>query len=743
VKFLFLDTETRSRVDINRGTDLYTRSAQCMIVTYALSFEVTPGQWMDWPTKIWQPWQGTPMPADLAQLLADSEVFVVAHNAAFDRAILDRALNLPVPVERWWCTMAQANAHGLPGSLETLGEVCGLPADQQKLRDGYALIDTFCSPQAATDRFIEPHEQPENWQRFCDYAVRDTDAMRAIFKKLPRHNYNATNIGIWHLDQMINERGFGFDKKLATAACEFLGDAKVVSDAVVEHETGGEVHAASQRERLLRYLREKCAIDIESMRASEVREWLERDDLEPTVRLLLEQRLEAGKSSGAKYRRGLEMVGPEDRQRHCFRFNGAGRTGRHSGRGFQPHNMARPALSVRRDDGRIEITPVKAEYIDNVIIPGIYSKVALRDDLVYGGPFEAAALALRHVIVAAPGNELVVGDFKNIESVITAWCAGESTQVQAFLSAFENPKDKSKDVYRILAGKMLGKPPHLVNDTERQMGKVTILAFGFGGGVGALVNMAIAYQMDLTPLKDIVLPVATEEQKVKAYRAWKRAFLVGDDYELDPKVFQACDILKQVYRSTNDAIDQMRKDVDNAVREAVRYPGQRTMHAARCTIWSTGSFLIIELPSGRRLLYAAPKIETEVIEDPTGGEPWISEYVSYATARGRRWRRERAWSGLFVENIVQGIANDGLRAAMLRVHKDALTVPAVADYLATLPPTARTAISIHVHDEVGLDVPKGSYPKERLARVMTQREPWMEGLPMAADTWSNQRYGKR
>jgi DNA polymerase len=392
---------------------------------------------------------------------------------------------------------------------------------------------------------------------------------------------------------------------------------------------------------------------------------------------------------------------------------------------------------------KIESVPVKAEYIDAVVIPGIYSGQALRDDLTYGSPFEAAALALRHVIVAAPGNELVVGDFKNIESVITAWCAGESTQLEAFLSAFENPKDKSKDVYRILAGKMLGKDPSLVNDTERQMGKVTILAFGFGGGVGALVNMAIAYQMDLTPLKDIVLPVATEEQKSKAYRAWKRAFLSGDDYELEPKVFQACDILKQVYRSTNSAIDQMRKDVDNAVREAVRFPGQRVMHAARCKIWSTGSFLIIELPSGRRLLYAAPKIETEVIEDPTGDEPWVSEYVSYATARGKRLHRERAWSGLFVENIVQGIANDVLRAAMLRVHQDTLTVPEIAAYLATLPPAARTAISLHVHDEIGLDVPKGSYSKERLARVITRREPWMDGLPMSADTWAHPTYGKR
>ena len=42
LKILFLDTETRSRVDISAGTDRYTRAAECIIVTYA--FETGPAQ---------------------------------------------------------------------------------------------------------------------------------------------------------------------------------------------------------------------------------------------------------------------------------------------------------------------------------------------------------------------------------------------------------------------------------------------------------------------------------------------------------------------------------------------------------------------------------------------------------------------------------------------------------------------------------------------------------------------------
>jgi DNA polymerase len=410
--------------------------------------------------------------------------------------------------------------------------------------------------------------------------------------------------------------------------------------------------------------------------------------------------------------------------------------------------LARPALSVRRPEGhehagRIELEPVKAGYIDDVIIPGIYAKSALNEPLIYGGPFEAAALALRHVIVAAPGNEIMAGDFKNIESVITAWLAGERLQMEAFERAFADPKNKSLDVYRILAGKMLGKRPEDVNDSERQMGKVAILAFGFGGGVAALVNMAIAYQLDLDVLPDIVLPTATPEQLAKAEKAWRRAFLRGEDYELEKPVYMACDVLKQMFRTANSAIDQLRKDVDTAVKAAVAAKDGTIYHVGRCKIFCNKSFLVIELPSGRRLLYAAPQIGKELIVDPDGGEPWTATYITYSTARGRGWTRERAWSGLFVENMVQAIANDVLRAAMLRLHSDTLSVPAIRVYLDTLPENARTAISLHVHDEACLDIPKGSYPKERFVRVVTARPWWAPDLPIAVDVWINPRYGKR
>jgi DNA polymerase bacteriophage-type len=699
------------------------------------------------PAKIWLPYC-QPIPQDLKDALDDPEFLILAHNAAFDRLILARALKLVTGVARWRCTMAGASAHGLPGSLESLGKVCMLTADEGKLTDDKGLIHTFCEPNPITGEFNEPEDFPVEWARFCAYAIRDTEALRSIFNRMPAVNYAGVNLRSWMLDQLVNERGFGFDRALATAASDFLDRAREASRKVMRENTENQIGSATQAKRLLAYIRNRYDIDIESLRAGDVRDYLESDDLDPILRTVLEERLEAGKSAGTKFKRGLVLAGPEDRIRHWCRWSGAGRTGRHAARGYQPHNMARPSITVRRPPGhkragRIELDPVKASTIDDVIIPGIYSGEALNNPLVYGGPFEAVAIAVRHGIIAAQGNELVVADFKNVETVITAWVAGEESVLHAFRDLFDNPKDKSKDPYRIIAGKMLGKPPAEVNESERQMGKVCILAFGFGGGVAALVNMSLAYQMDLEPLAAVVLPTATPEQLEKADRAWQRAFLTGEDFELSREVYMACDIMKQSFRTANPAINQMRYDLNTAILEAVADKNGTVYNVARCQVWCNASFLVIQLPSGRRLLYASPILKQEEIEDPLGGKAWKSRYVTYLTVRGRSWRRERAWSGLFVENIVQAIANDVLRAAMLRVHDDTLTVPAIKAYLDTLEPFARTAISLHVHDEIGLDVPKGSYPEERFLRVLKTKDKWMDGLPIAADLWTHPRYGKR
>jgi len=79
---------------------------------------------------------------------------------------------------------------------------------------------------------------------------------------------------------------------------------------------------------------------------------------------------------------------------------------------------------------------------------------------------------------------------------------------------------------------------------------------------------------------------------------------------------------------------------------------------------------------------------------------------------------------------------------MLRVHDDTLTVPEIKAYLETLEPYARTAISLHVHDEIGIDVPKGSYSEERLLSVMKQKSRGWSGC-RSPRYMHHERTGKR
>lgn len=388
---------------------------------------------------------------------------------------------------------------------------------------------------------------------------------------------------------------------------------------------------------------------------------------------------------------------------------------------------------------KLILEPVKAKYIDDVVIPAIHSGAALHMPEIYGGPNTACALALRHCIRAAPGNELVVADFSNIEGCITAWVAGEEWKLAALRDKFNGC---GPDVYKLLYSRFFHRLIDTINDTERQAGKVVDLSMGFHGGVGAFATMAAGYGIDLTILPDLVLPGAPEKMLNKAYKAWRRAFLSGQDFLLEPKVYQACDVLKQLYRAASPAIDTVAYDIDRATKGALNNRGV-LFEAAKCKIWYTGQELLIQLPSGRRLTYFDPQLNVKKSVDPITGDLRISESISFMTARGKSWFRISSWMGLFLENIVQAIAADLLRAGLVRVHKYCNTVPAIRDYLATLPADERSAIALHVHDEIVADVPKGSLPLAKLIELMCAKGECYAGLPLHAEGWVNETYGKR
>jgi DNA polymerase len=239
--------------------------------------------------------------------------------------------------------MAQALAHGLPGALGTLGTIFGLADDEQKSKAGKALVQRFCKPRPKHVKLRRATREthPEEWAEFVAYAGLDVVAMRQLYRKLPRWNYEGAELELWRLDQRINARGFAVDRDLARAALRATDAAKAKLDARTAEITDSGVRSAMQRDALLRYVLEEHGVELPDLQASTLERRVDDETLPAPVRELLAIRLQSSGTSIRKYQRLLGATSSDGRLRGTLLWNGASRTGRWSGRVFQPQNLPR------------------------------------------------------------------------------------------------------------------------------------------------------------------------------------------------------------------------------------------------------------------------------------------------------------------------------------------------------------------------------------------------------------------
>lgn len=338
MRTLFGDLETYSETPLKCGVHRYAVGAEVLLYAYALDEGLV------------RVWDATAeiMPAELFDAVADPDCVFVFHNAAFDRTVLRAALPAACPpLHRWRCSMARAYAHSLPGSLERLGEVFNLADDDRKMKEGKELMRLFCIPppkKAKRQTRATRQTHPGEWQRFKLYGGRDVGAMRHVWHKMPDWNYTGAELALWHRDQEINDRGFAVDVELATAAVRATDAAKARLAARCDMLTGGEVEAATQRDKLLAYILAEHHVSLPDMRADTLERRLDDESLPASVRELIGVRLQASTTSAKKYTRALSSVSADGRIRGTTQFCGAGRTGRWGGRIIQPQNFMRPTM---------------------------------------------------------------------------------------------------------------------------------------------------------------------------------------------------------------------------------------------------------------------------------------------------------------------------------------------------------------------------------------------------------------
>ena len=183
---IYADTETESECPLKtHGTARYAEHPSTHIQLFSYAVE-------DGPVQIWDKKCGEPMPKDLKDHFNNPSALLWFHNSFFDRNVIENDLKIILPIQRYRCSMAAALSHGLPGSLDKLGEVLGIREDARKIKDGRRLVMLFCRPKKQKDGYLKwatPITHPEDWAQYKEYCKTDTAALREIIKKIPKWNY--------------------------------------------------------------------------------------------------------------------------------------------------------------------------------------------------------------------------------------------------------------------------------------------------------------------------------------------------------------------------------------------------------------------------------------------------------------------------------------------------------------------------------------------------------------------------
>jgi DNA polymerase len=542
---LFRDYETRSRLLLKSvGTQCYAADSSTEVLCCAYALD-------DQPVKLWTP--ADIVPGEFVEAENDPNWIVAAHGDHFETAIERRILALrfgwpEIPLERHYCTMTMASAVGLPARLGAAADALELV--HRKDAAGERLMHQMSKPRRARQN-EDPQEvhwfdDDERLQLLYDYCRQDVEVERALFNRLPP--LSKAEHTLWQLNCRINQRGFHVDREFAEAARRIAQAAAPEIDAELSEITGGVVIRINQVARLLAWLQEK-GCNIQKLDRKAIERQVEKDDLPPDVRRVLELRLGGAQAAVKKIDALLERAGADNRVRGSFRHHGAS-TGRWAGEGVQPQNFKRPAVADL--DAAIA-----------AVATGNYCSVRS----LYSRPLAVVGDCSRAMICAAPGHALIGADFNAIESRVLAWVAGEEWKLDAYrrYDATHDPRDEpycdtACKIFRVPSGTFTKESP------ERGVGKTCDLAFGYMGGLNA----------------------------------WRK-------FEPDRFSDAEVEVFKKEWRTAHPAIRQFWYDIDRAAWSAVRERGH-VIRCGRVALKCVGAFLFMKLPSGRKLAYPQPRI---------------------------------------------------------------------------------------------------------------------------------------
>lgn len=625
---------------------------------------------------------GEKIPGQVICDIMDGTKIKLAHNASFERICLSKYLEqkgvlkkgeflLP---ESWRCTMIYARYFNLPGSLDALCKVLGLPEYYWKDKRGAALMHKYCHAQ-----YKDMSQIPidDDWLAYKKYNNQDTVAEQAIFYALFASLAKASTIYYkdlfkeYAVSERINDRGIKIDipfvQKMSELASDFksqrLMDLQLLCDLYAAKHNKPRITNVNSVEQL------QALLEVPSLDRDRIPMFF--DQLPNDVKQIIITRSCITQVATQKYDHMLESVCEDGRIRGEFKFYGAS-TGRFAGNNVQVQNLKKndfEDIKATRELYMSGQAPVSTHYLDDI------------------------SSLIRTAIIPEGNNIFSDSDYSAIEARVVAWLAGEEWVLNAFREGRDVYSETASQIYSAIRKTPVKVEKDGENSDLRQVGKIATLTLGFGGGTPAFNSMG-GNKLGLTQdqIKSIVYSWRKANPHIKSL--W---------YTID-------NVVKYLIRYGQEGV--MSKDQDPGLPDDLKIVYRRSP-------FIKGEYqLEIILPVTHRvLIYPDIRLTTE--KDQQGK---TYECLSYMAAKGRNIDgttteyRTKIYGGKFVENITQGIARDILVSALSMLQNSGYPVV------------------MHVHDEVLAEYPKDCVAS--ISGILASAAMPYEGLPLKAEGYT-------
>jgi DNA polymerase len=674
---LCLDIESTSECDLAKsGVAAYWQHPSTVLI--CASWRVNQG-----PVGTWRP--GEPLPPFANGYVHNGTWRVVAHNFLFEYWAWREHLGpkygwgpVPPSLRLWDCTMARALYWGLPAGLIDLAYALNLPHQIDPAKK--SRIRRMARPRGhdkVTGAPIWWHDtDPAKLQELlddCENDVLTECAADDILPPLPGRERE-----IFLIDAEINLRGINLDLPLVDKLLTLTNSEGARLNAEMAQLTGKRVTTCNQGAKIISEMTSlgftipdltKASVaaqlgHIEAMlqtyTSSPSNMWCDYEK----ARDILLTRQEAAKASTAKLAAMVKGASPDGRARGLFQYCGAGRTQRWAARRIQPQNVPRGVVKGLAS-------------LFNLVEKG-YVQASVLATLLPCTVMDAISSMLRGCLISSVGYSLVSADLSQIEARLLAWYSGQADVLAIFVSG--------EDVYLWTANR--------VGSTNRQLGKVLVLACGFGMGPEKFRETALTY--------GVVLSLAEATAYVLAWR------------------------------KLNSKSVQFWWDCDRAFRNVAVAGHGYSETVGFVTFRKTSKAVRIVMPSGSELTYH----QVQLKHNPDTGRDDIT--FMGVEPKTKKWSEQRTYSGKIVENIVQKTDRDILAETMLTLRKIAAKPypPAWAENTLRLLGNMHDELLGEAPDQVAQDA------LVLVLGIMRAGVSWAPGLPVGAEGWVGKRYRK-